>query len=286
VLYLQKEIIQQESTRSSLSTILPSIDVWRAISWQVLTSHRPGMNQVIIIGHYTINNDLTRRVTNREAVFGMVMHFIFDGWHYGVLWACMLTRLLWYTCDYVCLILYIMLHPTYNQTVKCTSLHAPKYSLKYTTDCARLYTPSLLDLHSEVSSQDTLKYTPSTPPSTLPGILSRTLPIALDDTLPACLTILSQVSSQDSPMYTCKYVLKYTPELALQDAPNCTRWHTPCLLDCTLPSILSRCSQNALKHTPKHAPKCTLKRHNTPNLTWLYTPMYAPGCSIERLAEM
>jgi len=28
-----------------------------------------------------------------------------------------------------------------------------------------------------------------------------------------------------------------------QDAPNCTRWHTPTLLDCTLPSMLSRRSQ-------------------------------------------
>jgi len=33
-------------------------------------------------------NDLTRRVTHREAVFGTVIHSIFDAWHYEVLWTC------------------------------------------------------------------------------------------------------------------------------------------------------------------------------------------------------
>jgi len=31
---------------------------------------------------YTGKNDLTRRVTHREAVFEMVIHSIFDAWHY------------------------------------------------------------------------------------------------------------------------------------------------------------------------------------------------------------
>jgi len=123
-------------------------------------------------------------------------------------------------------------HAAFNKTAKCTSLHAPKYALKYTPDCTRLYTSSLLDLRSQVSSQDAPKYTlstlPSTPPSTfsctLPGILSRTLPIALDGTLPACLTIRSQVSSQDAP--------KYTPS-TLPSTP-------PSTFSSTLPSMLSR----------------------------------------------
>jgi hypothetical protein len=55
-------------------------------------------------------NDLTRRVTHREAVFGPVIHSIFDAWHYESLWTCNLTRLLRYACDYGRLILYIMLH--------------------------------------------------------------------------------------------------------------------------------------------------------------------------------
>jgi hypothetical protein len=42
----------------------------------------------------TRKNDLTRRVTRREAVFGMVIHSIFDAWHYDVLWTSTLTRLL------------------------------------------------------------------------------------------------------------------------------------------------------------------------------------------------
>jgi len=98
-------------------------------------------------------------------------------------------------------------YTTFNKTAKCTSLHTPKYALKYTPDCTQLYTPSMLDLRS----QDAPKYTPSTLPSTpqskfsstLPGMLWRTFPIALDGTHPACLTVRSQVSSQDA--------LKHTP---------------------------------------------------------------------------
>ena len=99
-------------------------------------------------------------------------------------------------------------HTIFNITTKYTSLHAPKYVLKYTPDCIRLNTPSLLDLRSQVSSQDAPKYT-----------------------------------SEYDPKYTSEYVLKYTPGYALKDAPSCTRWHTHSLLDCTLPSNLSRCSQ-------------------------------------------
>ena len=104
----------------------------------------------------------------------------------------------------------------WNKTGKCTSLHAAKY------------TPRHSQIHSE--------YAPSTPPSTfsstLSRMLSRTLRIALDDTLSACLTIRSQVRSQDA--------LKHTPEKALKCTPNCARWHTRSLLGSTLPSTLSR----------------------------------------------
>jgi len=54
------------------------------------------------------------------------------------------------------------------------------------------------DYAPEYTSEYILKYTP--------GMLSRTLPIALDGTLPAYLTVRSQVSSQDA--------LKYTPKNA------------------------------------------------------------------------
>jgi len=118
--------------------------------------------------------------------------------------------------------------------------------------------------------------------SKLPDALHCTLPstllIALDCTLPACLTVRSQLLSiahsqsawlalwsklsRHSQVHSqaCSqrpfqlhsmahsqpawlYAPKYTPGHALKDAPNCTRWHTPSELDCTLPSKFSRRSQ-------------------------------------------
>jgi len=93
---------------------------------------------------------------------------------------------------------------------------------------------------------------------TLPSTLLSTLLIALDCTLPACFTIRSQLLSMahsqparltlSSKFSRCsqvhsEYAPKYTPGHALKDAPNRSRWHTPSLLDCTLSSMLSRCSQ-------------------------------------------
>jgi hypothetical protein len=62
-------------------------------------------------------------------------------------------------------------------------------------------------------------------------MLSSTLPIALDAMLPACLTICSQVSSQDSQVHL-RVPLKYSSD--------CTRWYAPSLLGSTPPSTLSR----------------------------------------------
>ena len=39
-----------------------------------------------------------------------MIHSIFNAWHYEVQRICTLTRLLWYACSYVCLILYIIVH--------------------------------------------------------------------------------------------------------------------------------------------------------------------------------
>ena len=60
--------------------------------------------------------------------------------------------------------------------------------------------------------------------STHPGVLPRTLTVALDGTQRACLTVHSQTSAQEA--------LKYIS--------NCIRWYTPSLLGSTLPSTLSR----------------------------------------------
>jgi len=49
----------------------------------------------------------------------------------------------------------------------------------------------------------------------------------------------------------------YTPSHAPNDPPNCTQWHTPSQLDCTLPKKLSRHTQVHLQVTVKFAPNCT-----------------------------
>jgi len=148
-------------------------------------------------------------------------------------------------------ILYITLHTTnleascQMQFVACCHVRSEGHSWLHTIahcqpswlyapNCLQWRTPSLLDLYSEVSSQDSPKFRLTTLPSTCLGMLSRTLLITLNGTLPACLTVRSQVISQDA--------LKHTPKHALIYSPNCTRWHTPSLLDYTLPSKLSRCS--------------------------------------------
>ena len=77
-------------------------------------------------------------------------------------------------------------------------------------------------------------------------MLSSTLPIALDGTLPACLTIRSQVSSQETPKNTSEYAPKYTSK-----------------------SLAS-----------------THSRGMTLAISLDYAPMYAPACSIQRLAEL
>ena len=64
-------------------------------------------------------------------------------------------------------------------------------------------------------------------------MLSSTLPIALDNTLPAYLTLHSQLSSLDA-LENTEYVFKYTPGHAPTDTPTCTRWHTASLLDCII----------------------------------------------------
>jgi len=194
--------------------------------------------------------------------------------------------------------------------------HIPEHALKYTPNCTRLHTPSLLDYmspstlsrRSQVHSEYASKYTSQYILMYTPGHALKDLPVPLDSTLPACLTIRSQVSPRDAP--------KCTPSM-LPSTPS-TFWRTllgmlsrtlPIALDGTLPAWLTVRSQvssqdalehtpeNALKYTPNrtrwhsqpislYAPKYTLKRQDTPKLTWLYAPMYAPTCSIQRLAQL
>jgi hypothetical protein len=75
--------------------------------------------------------------------------------------------------------------------------------------------------------------------------------------LTACLTIYFQVSFQNT--------LKHSPGNAFKYTPKCTQCHTPILVDCTLPSTLSRCSQ---VHTQVRCPlHCPEARHSQSHLT-------------------
>ena len=104
--------------------------------------------------------------------------------------------------------------------------------------------PAWFKICSQVSTQGPPTYTPSTLPSptpsmfssTLLGMVYRMLPIGLDGTLPACMTVHSQVSSQDALYHSTEHARKYTAD--------CTICHTASVLDYMLPSDLSGCSQS------------------------------------------
>jgi len=153
-------------------------------------------------------------------------------------------------------------------------LYAPKWALRTLPIALDGTLSACLTVHSQLSFQDALNctrwYTPIQLDCMLPCELSRrieldlmahcwpawldvsrytlkTLRIALDGTLPAFLTLRSQVSSQDALNHTAKYALKYIP--------NWIRWHTPSLLDYTLPSTHPRCSQvhfQEARHSQSH----------------------------------
>jgi len=96
----------------------------------------------------------------------MVIHHIFDAWHYEVLWPYALTRILWYSEDVVHWILYITLYKTWKKDARYTWLNALMHPLKHISDCI-----------------PTLDCTPLQ----IPSLVNYTLPIALDGTLSACL---------------------------------------------------------------------------------------------------
>ena len=67
--------------------------------------------------------------------------------------------------------------------------------------------------------------------------------------LPGKLSRYFQVHFKYVPRFTSKYILMYTSEHALKDAPNCTWLYTRSHICCYVGS------QDALKYTPKHALK-------------------------------
>ena len=101
-------------------------------------------------------------------------------------------------------------------------------------------------------------------------------------TLPSKLSRYSQEHSEYAPKYTSEYipkytseyVLKYTPGHAPKDTPTCTRWHTPSLLDCPLPSKLSRRSQAHSQVRSQGRSQLHSIAHSQP--ACLYDHKYAP----------
>ena len=165
----------------------------------------------------------------------------------------------------------------------CSELHSWLHSIVHSQP-AWLTLPSKLSRHCQVHSQyapkDTSKYVPKCTPGhalkDAPYCTPCHTPSLLDWTLSSKLSRHSDVHSEYASKYTSEYVLKHTPWHTPKDGLNCTRWHIPSVLHCVLPVR----SQDALKHTPEYAFKYT------PNLTWLHAPMYAPGRSMQRLAEL
>jgi hypothetical protein len=193
-----------------------------------------------------------QRITYREAVFQTVIHSIFDAWHYDVLWTYTLTALLWYVCDFVHWLVYIMPHTTYLKAssqmnfIACSQVYSEVHSEVHSQLLSMAHFQLawlMLSRYSQVHSEYFLKYTPS----------------LLDYMLPSKLSRHSQILSEYTPKYTSEYVHKYTPGYVFQDASNCTRWHTPRLLHCTLSIQLSRCFH---VHSQLH-----LMVHSQP--TWL-----------------
>jgi hypothetical protein len=95
----------------------------------------------------TGKNDLTRRVTHREAVCAPVIHSIIDAWHYEVLWTYMLTRLQRYARDFVRWILYVTLHTTHLKA-GC-QMHFIAHSQVHSRACSQ----GRSQLHSMAHSQ-------------------------------------------------------------------------------------------------------------------------------------
>jgi len=222
-----------------------------------------------------------------RSCFGTVIRSIFDTCHCEVLWTGALTSFLWCTCTYVHLILYIMLHSTNSK---------PSCQMQFIA-CTQQYSAVHSWLRSIAHSQPAWL--------TLPNTLSRCSPVLSENPPQYTSEYALKYTSEYTLKYTSKYTLKYSskyapkysPKHALKYPSNCTRWHTPSLLECTLLSKLSRHSQVhlwvhakvrlriraqvhlrvcsklhrrvAVKYPPEYALKCTPK----------YPLQYAPNCT-------
>ena len=155
-----------------------------------------------------------------------------------MLWTCKWTRLLWYTCHYGRLILYIMQHWIKLQMdlIARSQIHSEIHSW----------------LQSIVHSQPAWL--------TLPIKLSRRSQVHSRACSQGCSQLHSMAPSQPAWLYTPKYafkmissILSSTLSSTLPNALDDTR----SLVDYTFPSTVSRCSNVHSEYAPKYTPNCT-----------------------------
>jgi hypothetical protein len=200
----------------------------------------------------TEKNDLTWCVTHRDAVFQMVIHSIFDAWHYDVLWTYTLTTLLWYACDFVCWIVYIMLHTTYMKAscqmkfIACSQVYSEVYSEVHSQllsmahfQLAWLMLSCKLSRYSQVHSQPAWLYATKQALKTFPNTLWVHSQVHLHVCSQlhswACIPGHFQVHS----MAHSQSALLYDPNQALKTLSSTV----PFALDGTFPAYLALCSQ-------------------------------------------
>ena len=114
----------------------------------------------------------------------------------------------------------------------------------------------------------------------LPSTLSNAVPIAHDDTLPACLTIRSQVSSQDTPKYTLSTHPSTPPSrFQLHSWVHCQVQSQLHSMAHSQPAWLTL-SSNLSKQSQEHLQVCT-QAHLLVALKYTpeYTLKYTPNCT-------
>jgi hypothetical protein len=131
-------------------------------------------------------------------------------------------------------------------------------------------------------------------------MLSLTLQIAPNGTLPACLTVRSQHSLQDALQHISQHTVEYTL--------NCTSQPLPVCLSQPVYSSSQDGSKYTLKYALEHTANCTgghhavcltssqvlpqdnlkypLRREVTLDFNWQYAAQWTPTCSIPRLAAV
>jgi len=100
--------------------------------------------------------------------------------------------------------------------------------------------PACLTVPFQASSQDALNRTPKHTLNNTPNCTQCHIPSLLEYTFHCKLWRGSQEHSEYTPTFTFKYIIKYTPEHALEHTPTCTWWHTHRMLGSMLSSTLWR----------------------------------------------